>query len=256
VITCDFEVAVEGTPRPDLAATDRDIDLSGTILPELKAALVGKQVGDKVHVDVTFPQEQGGEFAGKAGAFDINVKGIKEKRLPQVDDEFAKDLEYASLDELKQKTRERLEQAAKDRADEALKDQLIEKLLEKNPLEVPPSLVRQQHQALLEEYIRVIRMTGQPPRDPNLIENMQKDAEKRVHAGLLLGAVAQLHNIKVEPADLDKRLAEIAERSGKHVAKVRAELKPEQRQALESQLLEEKLLEYLLGQATITEAAS
>jgi trigger factor len=256
IVTCDFQVAIEGTPRPDLAASDRDIDLTGTILPELKTALLDKQIGDKVHVDVTFPTEQGGEFGGKAGTFDIDVKGIKEKQLPAVDDEFAKDLNHASLDELKQKTRERLETASKERAESELRDQLIDKLLEKNPLDLPPSLVKQQHQAMLEEYIRIIRMTGQAPREAGSIEDMQADAEKRVRAGLLLGAIARLKEIKLEAADVDKRLSEMAERSGKHIAKVRAELKPEQREALEGQVLEEKLLEYLLGQATITESAT
>ena len=77
-----------------------------------------------------------------------------------------------------------------------------------------------------------------------------------MRAALLLGAIAQLKDIKLQAADVDKRLTEMAERSGKHVAKLKAELQGEQRQMLESQILEEKLLEYLLGQATITESAS
>jgi trigger factor len=256
ILTCDFQVAVDGTPRPDLAATERDIDLTGTILPELKAGLAGKNVGDKVHVELTFPAEQGGEFGGKPGVFDLEIKAIKNKVLPELDDEFAKDLDHASLDELKQKTRERLEAAAKDRAENALREQLIEKLIDQNQVDVPPSLVKQQQEAMLEEYVRILRMTGQPPRDAGPIEQLAQDAERRVRAGLLLGAVARLKSIKLEPADLDKKLQEMADRTGKHIAKVRAELKPEQREALEGQLLEEKLLEYLLGQATITESAT
>jgi trigger factor len=256
IITCDFQVAIEGTPRPDLAATERDIDLTSTILPELKAGLVGKNVGDKVHIELTFPTEQGGEFAGKPGVFDVEIKAIKQKQLPELDDEFAKDLEHASLDELKQKTRERLEAGAKERAEESLREQLIEKLVEKNQVDVPPSLVKQQQDAMLQEYVRILRMTGQPPRDAGPIEQMAQDAERRVRAGLLLGAVARLKSIKLEAADVDKKLGEMAQRTGKHIAKVKAELKPEQREAIEGQLLEEKLLEYLLGQATITESAT
>jgi trigger factor len=257
IVACDYQVSIEGTPRPDLSATDRDIDLSGTILPELKAGLVGKSVGDKAQIEVKFPSENGGEFAGKAGTFDLEVKAVKEKILPTVDDEFAKDLEYASLDELKQKTRAKLEETAKDRIEGELRDQLIDKLVEKNPLELPPSLVQQQHQAMLQEYVRMLRMTGQAPRgQENILETMRADAEKRVRAALLLGAVARLKEIKLDPKDVDARLTEMADRSGKHVAKLRAELQGEQREMLESQVLEEKLLEYLLGQATITESAT
>jgi FKBP-type peptidyl-prolyl cis-trans isomerase (trigger factor) len=77
-----------------------------------------------------------------------------------------------------------------------------------------------------------------------------------VRAALVQGAIAQLKSIRVEAADLDKRLEEMAQRSGKHIAKLRAELQGEQREMLESQILEEKLLEYLLGQATISESAA
>jgi trigger factor len=256
IITCDYEIAIDGEPRADLAATDRDIDLSSEVLPELREAIVGKSPGDKTKAEVKFPAE-GGAFAGKTGTFDITIKGIKEKVLPDLDDEFAKDLEHESLAALRAKTRENLESAAKEDAEGELRDQLIEKLLEKNPIDLPPSLVQQQHQAMLQEYIRMIRTTGQLPRDQqDALENIKQDAERRVRAALLLGAIAQLKDIKLSPADVDKRLTEMAERSGKHVAKLKAELQGEQRQMLESQILEEKLLEYLLGQATITESAS
>lgn len=254
ILVCDYEIAIEGTPRPDLSATARSIDLGGGLLPELKAALIGKQPGDKVHVDVTFPAEQGGEFAGKPGAFDLEVKELKEKILPELDDEFAKDVSYASLAELKQKTRERLEEAAKERVEGELREQLIDKLIEKNPIELPPSLVTQQQQAMLQEYVRMVRSGMQLPE--GLLENTKQESERRVRAALLFGAVARTRELKIEAAELDKRFEEIATRTGKHVAKVRAEMQGEQREMLESQILEEKLLEYLLGQATITDATT
>jgi len=257
ILTCDYKVSIEGVDRPELAAEGRQIELGGGLLPDLKAGLVGKSAGEKVHVDVTFPDNQGGEFAGKKGAFDIDIKEIKHKVLPALDDEFAKDVEAASLAELRQKTRDRLEKNAKEQADGDLREQLVEKVLEKNPVEVPPSLVQQQQQAMLQEYVRMIRMTGQPMNlGEDLMNSTKVDAEKRVRAALVLGAVARLKSVRIDAADVDKRLEEMAQRSGKHIAKVRAELQGEQREMLESQILEEKLLEYLLGQATITDAVT
>ena len=257
ILTCDYKVSIEGTDRPELAAEGRPIELGGGLLADLKAGLVGKSVGDKVHIDVTFPDNQGGEFAGKTGAFDIDIKEIKQKVLPTLDDEFAKDVDAASLDELRQKTRDRLEKSAKDQADGDLREQLVEKVLEKNPVEVPPSLVQQQQQAMLQEYVRMIRMTGQPMNlGEDLMNSTKVDAEKRVRAALVLGAVARLKSVRIDASDVDKRLEEMAQRSGKNIAKVRAELQGEQREILESQILEEKLLEYLLGQATITDAVT
>lgn len=254
ILTCDYTVSIEGKDRPDLAANGRPIELAGALLPELKNGLVGKQVGDRASVEVAFPAGQG-EFAGKTGTFDIEIKEIKNKVLPTLDDEFAKDVEAGSLTELRQKTRDRLESSAKEEAEGALREQLVEKVLEKNPIEVPPSLVTQQQQAMLQEYVRMVRMTGQPISD-DMLQNTKDDAEKRVRAALVLGAVARLKEIRVDAGDVDKRLEEMATRTGKHVAKLRAELQGEQREILESQILEEKLLEYLLGQATITDTAT
>jgi trigger factor len=255
ILTCDYKVAIEGTDRPDFAATGRPIDLGGDLLPELKLGLVGKQVGDKAMIDVTFPEKQGGEFAGKPGTFDIEIKEIKHKVLPDLDDEFAKDVDAGTLSELRAKTRADLETNAKDRVEGELREALVDKVLEKNPVEVPPSLVNQQQQAMLQEYVRMMRMTGQPLTE-DLLENTKQDAEKRVRAALVLGAVARLKGIRIDASDVDKRLEEMAQQSGKHIAKLRAELQGEQREVLESQILEEKLLEYLLGQATITDAAT
>lgn len=254
ILTCDYTVSIEGTERPELAASDRPIDLGGGLLPELKAALLGKQVGDTATAEVTFPEGQG-EFGGKAGTFHLTIKEMKTKVLPALDDEFAKDVDAESLEELRKKTRERLEGQAKEEAENALREQLVDKVLEKNPVEVPPSLVNQQHQAMLQEMLRMVRMSGQAF-NPQMLEGAKEDAEKRVRAALVLGAIARLKEIRVEPGDLDKRLEEMAQRSGKHVAKLRAELQGEQRQIVESQILEEKLLEYLLGQATITDTAT
>jgi len=254
VLVCDYTIAIDGTDRPELAATARSIDLAGGLLPELRTALLGKQPGDKVSAAVTFPADQGGEFAGKPGTFDIEIKELKAKVLPDLDDEFAKDINYTSLEDLRTKTRERLEAAAKERVEGELREQLIDKLIEKNPIEIPPSLVSQQQQAMLQEYVRMVRSGMQLPND--LLENTKAESERRVRAALLFGAVARTRELKIDPAELDKRFEEIANRTGKHIAKVRAEMQGEQREMLESQILEEKLLEYLLGQATITDATS
>jgi trigger factor len=257
VVTCDYTVSVEGTERPDLAATGRPIDTAGGLLPELKSALIGKSIGETVRVELTFPEAQGGEFGGKPGVFEITLKEIKAKVVPELDDEFAKDLEHESLAALRQKTRERLEATARQNSEAELHEQLIEKVLEKNPVELPPSLVAQQEQAMLQEYVRMIRMTGQPPNlGEDFMSETKDNAARRVRAALLLGAIAQERGIRVEAADLDKRLEEMAQRSGKHVAKLRAELQGERRETLESQILEAKLLEYLLSQATINESAT
>ena len=105
---------------------------------------------------------------------------------------------------------------------------------------------------MLEQYVRIQYMLRQEPKlNEEVQENFKRQAERKVRAGLLFGAIARAENISVTPEDVEAKLAEIAERTGKHIAKVRAEHQEEQRRNLELQILEKKLLEYLVSRATI-----
>lgn len=253
VLTCSYTVALDGEARDDMTANDRPIELGEDLMPEWRENLLGKSPGDTAEFDVTFPEEAG-DLANKTGAFKVEIKELKEKLLPDLDDELAKDVgEHETLDALKKSIEDRLTEAAKNKAESALKDALVDKLIEKNPIELPPSLVQQQTQGMLQEYIQILQMTGQQPNmGDNFMDDMKERAEHKVRAALLFGAIAKQQEIKVLPEDVDARLEKMAESQGKHIAKVKAEMQGEQREMLESQILEEKLLEYLLEQATIT----
>jgi trigger factor len=148
--------------------------------------------------------------------------------------------------------RTRLENTARQRTDALLREEVVEKLVDKNPVPVPPSLVDQEARAMIEQYARLQSMLGQPV---NFNDAMQEDfkqrAERKVRAGLLFGAIAKSENISVTESDIEAKLTELAERTGKHIAKVRAEHQGEQLRNLELQVLEQKLLEYLVSRATI-----
>jgi trigger factor len=255
VLVCDYTVKLDGEDKADMAAEGRAIDIGEGLLPEFREAMVGRQPEDTFEFSVTFPEGHG-DLEGKTAEFSVVAKELKEKVMPDLDDEFAKDLgEHETLAALTESIRERLAETAKQTSESKLRDQLVEKLVEKNPLELPPSLVQQQQQGMLQEYLQILQMTGQPPSfGDDLIEDMKKRAEQKVRAGLLMGAVAKEQKLEITPEDMDKRFEEMAERTGKHIAKLKAETQGEQRQGLESMILEEKLLEYLLGQATITDA--
>lgn len=142
--------------------------------------------------------------------------------------------------------------SARERSDADVREAVIEKLVDKNPVPVPPSLIEQETRSMLEQYIRLQYMMRQ---EPNLSEEVQANfraqAERKVRAGLLFGAIARAESINVTPEDVEAKLAEMAERTGKHIAKVRAEHQGDQKRNLELQILEKKLLEYLVSRATI-----
>jgi trigger factor len=256
VITFDLSVSVDGVEQASMAGTDRRAELGkGNLLPELEAGFAAAEVGASRDIPVNFPPDYGyEELRGKTAIFHAAFKNVQEKILPDLDDEFAKDLGEDTLAALRASIRTRLTNSAREQTEAAVREAVIEKLIDKNPVPVPPSMLEQETRAMLEQYVRIQYMLGQQGQlSPELHDEFRQRAERKVRAGLLFGAIAKAENIEVSEADMEAKLRELAERSGKHIAKVRAEHQGEQRRNLELQVLEKKLLEYLVSRATITE---
>lgn len=259
LLVIDYAVTIGGEPRADMGATDRNVELDGDrLLPEFEAGLVGANVGDEKAIAVKFADDHGNaDLRGAAAEFRVTVKEIKERNLPELDDEFAKDCgDFKTLLELRLDIRKRLEESAKRRADGALRDLVIERLVDKNPVPVPPSMIEQEEEQMVREFAQFLSMTGQTttPLSEEMHKTMHSRAERKVRAAILLGEIARREKMNVGNDEIEKRLGEIAERTGKHVAKVRVDYAGERREQLMSQILHEKLLDYLLAKATIVDA--
>lgn len=258
LLTISYTVEIDGEAKDEMAASDRDVEL-GTerLLPEFDEGLMGKSVGDEVEIRIAYDDETPNpDLKGKRALFKVTVTNLREKLLPELDDELAKDLgEYETLDELRAKTREKLEKAAADRAKSALREQVIEQLVLANPIPVPPSLITQQEQAMRQELAFLMQMAG-GNLDLGGPEEMRERAEKKVRAAVLMGELARQQDINVDPEEIDAKLIEIAEETGKHIAKVRVEYAGERRESLANKLLEDKLLDFLLTRATVTDAST
>ncbi|MDD9971978.1 MAG: trigger factor [Myxococcales bacterium] len=250
-----LQMSLDGTVREDLSSDDTKVELGqGRLLPEMEEGLRGMEVGEEKAIDLTFPEDYGHpELEGKPAHFVVKLKELQEKSLPDLDDEFAKDLEYESLEAMRSAVRERLETAEGQRADALLKEAIVDKLVDENPVPVPPSLINQELHGATQEMLRFQQMLGQGPSlDEDIEKRLREESERKVRAGLLFGEIARRESLEVTPEEVEAELLAIAERSGKHIGKVRAEFSA-QRQQLETRLLENKLLEYLRSKATITE---
>lgn len=256
-LTIDYQVTLDGELKEDLGATDRKVELGADrLLPEFEEGLAGSVPGDSREIEVTFADDHGREdLRGKTAHFQVQVKELREKVLPELDDEFAKDVgDFETLLELRLDIRKRLEDTAARKAESELKEQVVDQLIETNEVAAPPAMVQQQQQQMLYEFASLLQMSGQDaPMMEGLQEQMQARAERRVKAVILLGAVAREQGIDVTDADVDQKLQQMAEESGKHVAKVRAEYQGERRESLQNQILEEKLMDFLLTKAQIKE---
>lgn len=228
---------------------------AGQLLTFLEDGAIGMNVGEEKEVKGPFPDNHPNEqLRGVETSFHISLKELKKRVLPEVDDEFAKDLEHDDLAAMKTSLKEQIAERHKQKAEEDVARQLVAQLCEKNPIPVPPSLVQQQQQMAQRELMMLAQMTGQNPNDPALVERMKTDAETKVRAGLLMAEIAKAKDIQVDDDDLEKGYEELAAQTGKNVARLKVEYRDKQkRDMLIGMILEDKVLDLMEGAAKIAE---
>lgn len=255
-VSVSFTLEVDGKTHPSGEQSITTELGAGETMKEIEDALRGASVGDARSVEIGFPgNHPAADLRNKKGTFKITVKEIKERILPKIDDEFAKDCgEYADLAALKKSLSDNLEKAAKQRQSENVAEQLVVELCKANPIPVPPSLVEQQAAVTEREMVQAARRANQRFDANELRFRVRADAEVKVRAGLLMAEIARLKEIKVDNDDIEKGYTELAEQTGKNVAKLKAEYRdPKKREMLIAMILEDKILDLLEGAAKITE---
>jgi trigger factor len=260
VATIDFTLSVNGTLIDDAGATDFQAELGGgQLIPEIDEALVGKSIGDTAEAKVDMPaQHPHPKLAGKSAVFALTLKDLKERVLPTADDEFAKDVgDFDTLDALKKDISGTLEKHSKEESDNKVAEQLVIELVKANPVPLPPSLVERQVRVTEQEILQRARSQGQRATGvgEELRGQIQQDSEVKVRAGLLMAEIAKTEGIQIGDAELEEGLKELAEQTGKNVAKLRVEYRDQKkREMLIGMILENKVLDIIEAKAKITEA--
>ncbi len=234
VAVIDFEGFDDGVAFEGGKAENYNLKLgSGNFIPGFEEQIVGHSTGEEFTITVNFPEEyQAEELAGKEAEFKIVLHEIKAKELPEVDDEFVKDVsEKETLDEYKEELKETIAARLADEAEKDVDDQIAEKLMELLEGEIPEAMYDNQASEMVREFEMRIRAQGMDMKtylqymgmDVNALKGMYKaDAEKRVKLRLALETVARLENIEVTEADLDEEYAKMAEAYKMEVANVKA----------------------------------
>jgi trigger factor len=215
--------------------------------------LRGANTGDRKDFDVTYPADYPDpNLKGKTYSYAVEVLGIKEKKRPDLTDEFAKDVSDAqTMDELRAKIRENLEHQLKHKRDDEIKNKLMSQIIESHEFPVPDALVEHQMDALLERTVRSLASQGVDPRAVNVdwvsLRGKQRDRSiKDVKAELLLDRVATAENIDVSEEDVEKEIELLAQRSGESATAVRANLtRLGTLDRMKSKLRSEKTLDWL-----------
>jgi trigger factor len=219
-VIIDYEASLDGKPLEGGKAIDFTVEVgSGQFIPALEEKLIGLKSEEEKEIEVSFPEDYGyKKWAGKTISFHVKIKEIKEKILPPLDDEFAKDLgDYASFEELKAKLKGEIEKEKELGLERQLKDQVVDQLLEANPFEVPDSLVEEQAKAMVSD--TKLRLAAQGVVLKNLgvsEEKLQEDykamAQKQVKTFLILDKIAGQEGITVTDDEADDRLREMSEK--------------------------------------------
>jgi len=220
--------------------------------------LRGKTTGDTVEFDASYADDYGEKsIAGKTIHYTVKVEAVNERRLPSIDDEFAKDLgEFGSLDDLRDKIRKDIAQMKENQQREQLKDQALGKLIDDNPFEVPESMIKAEAESLAKQYAYTLVQRGTSLDDPNLkwdeiYARLSKQAEHSVRGALLLETVARREEIKVTEEDLDHRIQMMSEHEKKVPEALKAELLKdgERMERLRNRILMTKTADFIIDHA-------
>ncbi len=225
--------------------------------------LRGAQTGEHRRFEVRYPEDYpDAKLAGKTYNYAIEVLAIKQKKLPELNDEFAKDVsDVATLEELRSKLRQSLEAARDQRQTEQARDRILAKLIAAHDFPVPEALIEHQMDVRLERAVRALAAQGVDPRAVNVdwvaLRRRQRDrAVEDVKAELLLDRIATAQNIDVEEQELDREIAALAERSGESATVVRARLtKQGALDRMKSKVWSDKTLDWLYRNTRIQTAA-
>ncbi|HEB49607.1 MAG TPA: trigger factor [Desulfobulbus sp.] len=259
----DFQGFHNGKPMKEVRNENYSVDVgSGRLGKEFEEKLIGMKKGDKTLHEIDFPADYPNPLlAGKTVEFKIDIKDVKERIKPELDDEFARDIseEHKTLDDLKESIRKQLKEKKEKALEGDLDDRIMHRLLELNQFEVPERLVKFEIQEMInqtEEHLKRAGLTMESAgiKLEDLVEKNREVAEKRVRGDFLLKKVAELEEIKLVDEDLERGYQRIADEYNMTLPEVKSYFqRREELMPFMQELLNEKILQFLRGQARIIE---
>jgi len=260
----DYTGTVDGEPFEGGSGEAYAVEVgAGRIFPELEEGIEGMKVGDEREIDIDFPNDYREDLAGKKALFKVALKEIQEKHLPEIDDDFARDLDQDSLDALKQSIRDGLTARMTESNRRAYHAEIAEKLVELHPIEVPTTLLEGQLQMMVKN--RVVRLLGEgmdsdevDKREAELQEELRGDAEQRARLTLILDRVAEEHSVEITDPEIEGQLQKEAQEAGVSPDVLRQYYQSQfgSLDPLHDRLREEKAFDLCLEKATLTEEAA
>ena len=234
----DFEGFVDGTAFEGGKGENYPLTIgSGAFIPGFEEQLIGAEIGKEVEVNVTFPEDyQAEELKGKAAVFKCTIKEIKEKELPELDDEFASEVsEFDTLEEYKADVKAKLTEEKVKEAKDAKEAAVIEAIVNDSEMEIPEAMLTTQQRQMVDEFAQRIQMQGLSLNQyfqftgsnyDKMIEQVKPQAEKRIKSRLVLEEIVKAENIEASEEDFEEEIKVMAEAYQMEADKVK-EMLPE-----------------------------
>ena len=259
-VIMDYNASMDGRPLEEGKAIDYTVEVgSGRFIPSLEEKLIGLRPEEEKDLEVTFPEDYGfSKWAGKTILFHVKIKEIKEKILPLLDDEFAKDFgDFSSLEELKAQLKKEIQGEKEVALEQNLRDQMVEQLLKANLFEVPDNMVEEQIKGLVSDTKLKLSAQGLDLKRVGLTEEkLQADyhdaAVKQVQTFLILEQIGTQEGMTVSDEEVEERLKEISERGHQKFEVVKGYYeKNGLLPGLKVKIMTDKTLDFLLQKANI-----
>ncbi|MBP3338446.1 MAG: trigger factor [Lachnospiraceae bacterium] len=254
----DFEGFVDGVPFEGGKGTDYPLTIgSHSFIDTFEEQLIGKNIGEEVEVNVTFPEEyHAEELKGKPAMFKVTVKEIKVKELPELDDDFAQDVsDFDTLDEYKEDVKKNIASRKEEAAKAEYEEKVIDAIIAEAKMDIPQPMIDLQVRQMADDFARRIQsqglsveqyfqFTGMTP--DKLMEQMQPQAVKRIQSRLVLEAIAKAENIVVTDADVDAEIEKMAGMYQMEVDKLKELISDKEKEAMKSDIAVSKAAEFIV----------
>ena len=255
----DFEGFVDGVAFDGGKGENHPLEIgSHTFIDTFEDQLVGKNTGDEVEVNVTFPEQyQAADLAGKPATFKVKINEIKTKELPELDDEFAQDVsEFDTLAEYKESLKKNLEEKKENEAKRTKEDEAVQKIIDKSKMDIPEAMIDTQCETMIEEFAHRIAQSGLSMDQylqfsgltvDGLKEQVRPEALSRIQASLVLEQIAKDENIEVSDEDVNAEIEKMAASYGMEADKLKEYMGDAEKDSMKKDLAINKAVELVMS---------
>ena len=256
----DFEGFLDGKPFDGGKGENHSLELgSHSFVPGFEEQVVGMKAGDEKDIDITFPEDYHADLAGKAVVFKVKVHEVKEKEVPALDDEFAKDVsEFDTLKELKADLKKKIAEERQKEADRAFEDALMEQVAANITADIPDAMVETQARQFLDNfkmqiaqsgipYDQYMKMTGMD--EGKMLEDAKEPALRQVRMDLAMAAIIKAENLDATDEEVEAEFKKLSEQYSMDIEMVKKYLQTEQ---VKDQIISHKAVAVVVDSATAT----